>query len=48
MARLRPRDLVELGPGSCEKVRVLLNALPAPGGVRYVAVDDYRNGRLLG
>jgi L-histidine N-alpha-methyltransferase len=42
--RLRPRDIVELGPGSCEKVRVLLNALPASAGVRYVAVDVGRDG----
>src|SRR5512132_3205207 len=39
MGRLQPRDLVELGPGSCEKVRTLLNALPSTAGARYVAVD---------
>jgi L-histidine Nalpha-methyltransferase len=44
MDRLRPRDVVELGPGSCEKVRVLLDALPSPLGVRYVAVDVGRDG----
>jgi L-histidine N-alpha-methyltransferase len=44
VARLRPRDLVELGPGSCEKVRVLLDAMPDPAGVRYVAVDVGRDG----
>jgi len=44
MARLRPRDFVELGPGSCEKVRVLFDALPSPAGVRYVAVDVGRDG----
>ena len=44
MEGLRPRDLVELGPGSCEKVRVLLNALPSTAGIRYVAVDVGRDG----
>ena len=44
MGRLRPRDLVELGPGSCEKVRVLLDALGPSDGVRYVAVDVGRDG----
>jgi L-histidine Nalpha-methyltransferase len=44
MARLRPRDFVELGPGSCEKVRTLLDALPSPAGVRYVAVDVGSDG----
>ena len=44
MGRLRPRDLVELGPGSCEKVRVLLDARRSPDGVRYVAVDVGRDG----
>ena len=44
MDRLRPRDLVELGPGSCEKIRVLLDALPSALGVRYVAVDVGRDG----
>jgi L-histidine N-alpha-methyltransferase len=44
MDRLRPRDLVELGPGSCEKVRVLLDALRPSDGIRYVAVDVGRDG----
>ena len=44
VSRLRPRDLVELGPGSCRKVRVLLDALPRSVGVRYVAVDVGREG----
>jgi L-histidine N-alpha-methyltransferase len=44
IASLRPRDLVELGPGSCEKVRVLLDALGETAGVRYVAVDVGRDG----
>jgi L-histidine N-alpha-methyltransferase len=45
--RLRPRDLVELGPGSCRKVRILLDALPRSAGVRYVAVDVGRDGLTL-
>ena len=44
MRRLRPRDFVELGPGSCEKVRVLFDALPSTAGVRYVAVDVGSDG----
>jgi L-histidine N-alpha-methyltransferase len=44
LARLRPRDLVELGPGSCEKARLLLDALPPGNGLRYVAVDVGRDG----
>jgi L-histidine N-alpha-methyltransferase len=43
MSRLQPRDLVELGPGSCEKVRTLLNARPISAGTRYVAVDVGRD-----
>jgi L-histidine N-alpha-methyltransferase len=37
--RLGPRDIVELGPGSCRKVRWLLDALGNGHGVRYVAMD---------
>ncbi|MBI2526229.1 MAG: L-histidine N(alpha)-methyltransferase [Candidatus Rokubacteria bacterium] len=37
--RLDPRDIVELGPGSCRKVRWLLDALEDGRGVRYVAMD---------
>jgi L-histidine N-alpha-methyltransferase len=44
IGRLRPRDFVELGPGSCQKARVLLDALPRSVGVRYVAVDVGRDG----
>jgi L-histidine Nalpha-methyltransferase len=44
LARLRPRDLVELGPGSCEKARLLLDALPPGDSLRYVAVDVGREG----
>jgi L-histidine N-alpha-methyltransferase len=47
VGRLRPRDFVELGPGSCRKVRVLLDALPRSVGVRYVAVDVGRDGLTL-
>lgn len=39
VGRLAPRDIVELGPGSCHKVRSLLDALPDGRGVRYVAMD---------
>jgi L-histidine N-alpha-methyltransferase len=42
--RLRPRDLVELGPGSCRKVRWLLDALADGRKVRYVAMDVGREG----
>jgi L-histidine N-alpha-methyltransferase len=41
--RLHPRDLVELGPGSCRKVRWLLEALDHAGPIRYVAVDVGRD-----
>jgi L-histidine N-alpha-methyltransferase len=37
--RLGPRDIVELGPGSCRKIRWLLDALDSDRGVRYVAMD---------
>jgi L-histidine N-alpha-methyltransferase len=37
--RLDPAEIVELGPGSCRKVRPLLDAVDHCGGVRYVAVD---------
>jgi L-histidine N-alpha-methyltransferase len=47
IGRLRPRDFVELGPGSCRKVRFLLDALPRSVGVRYVAVDVGREGLTL-
>lgn len=39
VCRLGPRDIVELGPGSCRKVRWLLDALEDARGVRYVAMD---------
>lgn len=42
--RLRPDDIVELGPGSCRKVRWLLDALDHSGGVWYVPVDIGRDG----
>jgi L-histidine N-alpha-methyltransferase len=44
MSRVRPRDFVELGPGSCRKVRFLLDALPHQDATRYVAVDVGRDG----
>jgi L-histidine Nalpha-methyltransferase len=34
-----PGELVELGPGSCDKVRHLLDAVDHGGAVRYVAFD---------
>jgi L-histidine N-alpha-methyltransferase len=43
MAKLRPRDIVELGPGSCRKVRWLFDALEDAANVRYVAVDVGRD-----
>lgn len=39
VGRLAPRDIVELGPGSCRKVRWLLDALDDSREVRYVAMD---------
>jgi L-histidine N-alpha-methyltransferase len=42
--RLRPVDIVELGPGSCRKVRWLLDALDHGGPIRYVPVDIGRDG----
>ena len=42
--RLCPRDIVELGPGSCHKVRRLLDALADGNGVRYLAMDVGREG----
>jgi L-histidine N-alpha-methyltransferase len=38
VARLRPQSLIELGAGSAEKTRILLEAMHAPGAV-YVPVD---------
>src|SRR5205809_304410 len=43
MAKLRPRDVVELGPGSCRKVRWLFDAFEDAEDVRYVAVDVGRD-----
>jgi len=37
--RLAPDELVELGPGSCQKVRRLLDVVDHGGAVRYVAFD---------
>jgi len=40
IARVRPRDLVELGPGSADKARVLLDAMQRAGSLgRYIPVD---------
>jgi L-histidine Nalpha-methyltransferase len=37
--RSRPRDIVELGPGSCRKMRWLVDALDGARGIRYVPFD---------
>lgn len=40
IANVRPRDLVELGPGSAYKARVLLDAMERAGSLgRYIPVD---------
>ncbi len=40
IARVRPQDLVELGPGSAYKARVLLDAMERAGSLgRYIPVD---------
>jgi L-histidine N-alpha-methyltransferase len=42
--RVAPGDIVELGPGSGRKARMVLDALGRGGGVRYVPVDVGRDG----
>src|SRR5256886_16869208 len=42
--RTAPDEIVELGPGSCRKVRWLFAALRSPAGVRYVPIDFGRDG----
>src|SRR5438093_3831219 len=37
--RLESREIVELGPGACHKVRPLLDAVDHGGAVRYVPFD---------
>jgi L-histidine N-alpha-methyltransferase len=44
VAAVAPADIVELGPGSCRKVRWLLDALDGARDVRYVPVDFGRDG----
>ncbi len=44
VARAQPDDLVELGPGSCRKVRWLLDALPPSRRLRYIPFDVGRDG----
>jgi L-histidine Nalpha-methyltransferase len=39
MRRLEPRDVVELGPGSCTKARRFLDAVDHSRPIRYVPVD---------
>jgi L-histidine N-alpha-methyltransferase len=41
--RAAPRDIVELGPGSCRKVRWILDSVDHGGAVRYVPVDVGRD-----
>jgi L-histidine N-alpha-methyltransferase len=43
LARVAPQEIVELGPGSCRKVRTFLDLL-APAALRYVPVDFGRDG----
>jgi L-histidine N-alpha-methyltransferase len=43
VARAAPDDVVELGPGSCRKIRAFLDLL-APAALRYVPVDFGRDG----
>jgi L-histidine N-alpha-methyltransferase len=42
--RAAPAEIIELGPGSCRKVRWLFDALHAPAGLRYVPIDFGRDG----
>jgi L-histidine N-alpha-methyltransferase len=42
--RVSPSDVVELGPGSCRKVRWFLDAIQHAGSLRYVPVDFGRDG----
>lgn len=42
--RVRPRDIVELGPGSGRKVRFLFDVIGGHGDIRYVPVDVGRDG----
>ena len=42
--RTAPDEIVELGPGSCRKVRWLFDALRSPAGMRYVPIDFGRDG----
>ena len=42
--RVRPRDIVELGPGSGRKVRFLFDVIGGHGNIRYVPVDVGRDG----
>ena len=42
--RAAPDEIVELGPGSCRKVRRFLDALPSSARLRYVPIDFGRDG----
>jgi L-histidine N-alpha-methyltransferase len=42
--RAAPDEIVELGPGSCRKVRRLFDALRSSAALRYVPIDFGRDG----
>src|SRR5439155_4054931 len=44
MRRVRPREIVGLGPGSCRKVRFLYDVSGGRNDVRYVPFDVGRDG----
>src|SRR2546425_4526580 len=44
MRRVRPREIVELGPGSCRKVRALFDVIGGRTDVRYVPFAVGRGG----
>src|SRR2546425_5841236 len=48
MRRVRPREIVELGPGSCRKVRFLYDVIGGGKDVRYVPLDVGRGGLAKG
>src|SRR3989454_7191047 len=44
MRRVRPREIVELGPGSCRKVRFLYDVIGGRHAVRLVPLHGRRGG----